>query len=149
EDADRDDQLRPQQRELPLAPERAEPLLLRARRPVAAARGRAARIAARHRCAVERAVEGVLVEVEPAAERAAGAAPPRPALGALDRARRLAEEVRALAAARRGDRERAERMPGLPARAAPPLVAAERVERAVRRAAAGRGHGSRVRLATS
>ena len=56
---------------------------------------RATRIAPRDRRAVERRVERVLVEPEPAAQRLAGAAAPGPALLALDHARRLAEEVRA------------------------------------------------------
>src|SRR3954463_9616207 len=45
EPADGDDQPRPQQRELPLAPERAELLLAGGRRPVTAAAGCPARIA--------------------------------------------------------------------------------------------------------
>src|SRR5205807_4463231 len=49
EAADGDDQARPQQLELPIAPEGAELLLPRRRRPVAAARRSAARVAARDR----------------------------------------------------------------------------------------------------
>jgi hypothetical protein len=96
EPADRDDERRSQQRQLPLAPELAEPLLGRRRRAVAATRGGAARIAPRHRSAVERRVERGFVQLEPTSQRPARAAPPRPSLDPLDRAWRLAEEVRAL-----------------------------------------------------
>ena len=68
----------------------------RRRLPVAALRV-LARVAARDRGAVEGRVELVLVELEPAAQRSAGAAAPRAALLALDDARGLAEHVRALA----------------------------------------------------
>src|SRR4051794_38854026 len=65
EPADRDDEARREQAQLPVAPERTEPLLRRARRAVAARRG-PPRVAARHRGAVEARVEGVLLELEPA-----------------------------------------------------------------------------------
>src|SRR5205807_1020867 len=58
--ADRHDQAGPEQPQLPLAPEGAERLLPRRRRPVAAAGRRLARIAAGDRGAVERRVEGLL-----------------------------------------------------------------------------------------
>src|SRR5689334_21746287 len=61
ETADGDDQQRADDRELPLAPVRAQPPLLRRRRPVAAARRRLTRVAARDGGAVERRVELVLV----------------------------------------------------------------------------------------
>src|SRR5690349_9034026 len=70
----RDDQPRLDQRELPVAPERAELLLGRRRPAVAPAARRLPRVAARDGRAVERLVELVLVEPEPAAQRAAGAA---------------------------------------------------------------------------
>src|SRR5581483_1093167 len=57
EAADGHDQPRPQELELPFAPERAELLLARRRRSIAASRWRTARIATRHRSAVERRVE--------------------------------------------------------------------------------------------
>src|SRR5581483_8452479 len=84
EPADRDDELRTHELELPVAPELAEILLARRRRPVAASRRCPPRVAAGHRRAEERRVEGRLVELEPAAERLAGAAPPRQPLLALD-----------------------------------------------------------------
>src|SRR4029077_6634593 len=96
EASDRDDHLWPQQLELPLAPEGAELLLARRRRAVAAAGRGAPRVAARHRRAVEGRVEVVLLELEPAAKRPAGAATPREPLFSLDHARRLAEHVRTL-----------------------------------------------------
>src|SRR5215470_14381825 len=97
EPTDRDDQLRSQELELPVPPEGAQLLLARPRRAVAAAGGRAAGIAARYRRAVERLVELLLVELEPAAKRLACTAAPGSALLALDDARRLAVHVRALA----------------------------------------------------
>ena len=87
EAADRDDELRPQETQLPLAPERAEPLLARRRRAVAAAGRGATGIAARHRRAVERRVERVLVELEPAAQRLPGPAAPRAPLARPRRSR--------------------------------------------------------------
>src|SRR2546430_2749526 len=75
--ADGHDQLRPQDLELPVAPELAQLLLARRRRAVAASGRRAARVAARHRGTVESLVEGLLVELEPAAQRAACPAAPR------------------------------------------------------------------------
>ena len=59
---------RAQQLELPVAPERAQLLLARLGRAVAAAGRRAARIAARDRGAVEGRVELLLAELEPLAE---------------------------------------------------------------------------------
>src|SRR5215470_4051808 len=91
--ADRDDQTRLQQRELPVAPERAQLLLVRRRRPVAAAGRCAARVAARDGRAVEGGVELVLVELEPAAQSPAGASTPGEPLLSLDDARRLTEEI--------------------------------------------------------
>src|SRR5712691_3559009 len=96
EAADRDDEARPQDPQLPLAPERAELLLAERRRAVSPAGRRAAGIATRHRGAVERRVELVLVQVEPAPERFARAATPWPALLTLDDTGSLAVHVRAL-----------------------------------------------------
>jgi len=66
----------PQEPELPVQPEGAELELGRRGRPVAAARGMTARVATRDRRAVEGSVERLLVEAEPAAQGAAGAAAP-------------------------------------------------------------------------
>src|SRR5207247_3335808 len=60
-----------EQFELPVPPELAELLLARRRRPVAAAGRCPAGIAARDRGAVERRIERILVQLEPAAERPA------------------------------------------------------------------------------
>src|SRR5262249_27961321 len=96
EPADRHDQFRPEQAQLPLEPERAQLLLARRRHPVAGARRRAAGVAPGDGGAVERRVEGVVVEVEPAAQVLAGAAAPRSPLLALEHAGRLAVHVGAL-----------------------------------------------------
>jgi hypothetical protein len=98
---------------------------MRRRGAITAAGRRLARIAARHRGAVEGRVEVVLVELEPASQRSAGSAAPRATLLALDRARRLAEHVGALALIRLDDRERLERVAGFGARAADALIALE------------------------
>src|SRR5437016_2071250 len=63
--ADRDDERRADDRELPFAPEGAEVLLLRRRSAVAAARRLRARVAAGDRGAVEGLVELLLLEPEP------------------------------------------------------------------------------------
>src|SRR3954469_17327163 len=133
---DRDDQPRPEELELPVAPERAELLLARRRRAVTAAARRLAGIAARDRRAVERLVELVLVELEPAAEGAARAPPPRQALDSFLHSRRLPEDVRTLAAVGLDDRERLEREARLDARPADAVVPLQRRERAVARAPA-------------
>src|SRR5688500_5121563 len=130
--ADRDDQVWAEQLELPVAPEPAKLLLARRRRAVAAARGGAAGIAARHRRAVEALVELVALESKPAPQRRARAAAPGQALLALDDSRCLAEQVRALSAARRPHRPGLEREAGLDAGTADRRVALERGERAVR-----------------
>src|SRR5207253_2096709 len=91
--ADGDNQFRPDQQELPLSPEGAELLLARRRRPVASSRRGLSRIAACDRGAVERCVELVLLELEPAAQSPARAAAPGAALFAFDDAGRLAEHV--------------------------------------------------------
>src|SRR3954452_15490753 len=95
--ADRNDQLGPQDLELPASPERAQLLLARRRRPVAASRSRPSRIAPCDGGAVERRIELVLLEVEPAAQGLAGTAAPRAALLALDDAGCLSVHVRTLA----------------------------------------------------
>src|SRR5436190_19637914 len=91
--ADGDDQLRPEQAQLMLAPGRAECALLRCRRPVTAAGRRLARVAAGDGGAVEGVVELVLVQPQPAAERPARAPAPRPPLLGLDDPGRLAVHV--------------------------------------------------------
>src|SRR5439155_24924331 len=131
EAADRDDERRADDRELPFAPKGAEVLLLRRRRAVAAARRRLARVTAGDRGAVEGLVELVLLQPEPPAQRPAGAAPPRPSLEAFLDARRLAEEVGALPVERGDHRQRLERMAGLDAGPADAQVALERAERAI------------------
>src|SRR5918996_4201948 len=130
--ADGDDQARAQESQLPISPEGAERLLLRRRQPVAPAAGQAPGIAARHGGAVERVVELVLVEPEPAAEGLPGAAAPRPELLPLEHARRLPEQICPLILATLEDGHRLERMAGLEAGAAGAGVALERAERPVR-----------------
>ncbi len=92
-----DDQPRPKEPKLPLAPERAELLLAGRGRAVAAAAWGTARVAARDGGAIERRVELVLVHRQPAPQRLPGAPAPRPSLLSLDDPRRLPEDVRALA----------------------------------------------------
>ena len=115
-----------------LAPERAELLLARRRRAVAAPSRRAARIAARDRRAIERSVERILVHLQPGSERAAGASAPWPQLGALDHSGRLAVEVSPVLAATFEDRQRLDGVAGLRACAAATVVALERRDRAIR-----------------
>src|SRR6185503_14185270 len=114
-------------------PEGTQPLLLRGGRAVAAPGLRPSRVAARDGRAVERLVEGVLVEVEPATQRPTGATPPRTALEAFLHSGCLPIEVCALAVNRRQDRQRLERVPGFDAGAAHTKVALERGQRAVGR----------------
>src|SRR5262245_63215404 len=132
--ADGDDQSRADELELPLAPERAELLLDRRRRAVAASGGRLARIAPRHGGAVERPVELVVVHAEPGAEGLAGSTAPGSPLGSLLHARRLPEHVGLLPVVRQRDRERFEWVARLCAGPADPVVALEGGERAVARA---------------
>src|SRR4051794_10452452 len=113
EAADGDDQGGAEEAELPVEPERAELSLPGRRRAVARARGRAAGVTAHDGSAVERGIEGVLVEVEPAAEGLARAAAPRAALAALDDSRRLAVHVRALALVALEHGQRLEAVAGL------------------------------------
>src|ERR687897_3450737 len=133
--ADHQHEVRSNQAELPFAPERAELLLARCGRAIPAARRRPARVAARDRRAVEGRVELVLVQLEPAAERLPGAAPPGQPLLALDDPGRLAVDVCALARVRLDDRQGEEREALLGAGAADAVVALEGGDRAVRRAA--------------
>ena len=100
---------------------------VRSPRPEAARPG----IAAGHGRAIERGVERLLVQLEPAAQHLAGAAPPGQTLLALDDARRLAEEIRALARERRAHRQRFEPEPGVGAGTAAGRVALERGDGAV------------------
>src|SRR5581483_5920297 len=126
EAADGDDELRPDQLQLPAAPERAQLLLARRRRAVAAPGWRTPRIAARHRGTEERRVELVLAHVEPPAQRLSRAPAPGKPLLALDDAGRLPDHVRALVVQRRAHGERLEWEAGLDARAAAREVALER-----------------------
>lgn len=123
EAADRHDQARPQELELPVVPERAQLLFGRGWSAVAASRRWTAGVTARHRCAVERRVERVLVQLEPAAQRLPGAAAPRQALFAFDDAGRLAVQIRVLIRERRAHRERLERIASFGACAAAGQVA--------------------------
>src|SRR5206468_11904672 len=93
EAADGNDQPRADPPQLPFAPEGAQFLFARGRRPVAAAGRRLARIAAGDRGAVEGGVELVLVELEPATQRPSRATAPGPSLLPFDDAGRLPEHV--------------------------------------------------------
>src|SRR5439155_14724981 len=135
ETADGHDELRPQELELPVAPELAQLLLARRRRAVAAPGRRAARVTPGHRGTVEGPVEGLLVELEPAAQRAACPAAPREPLLSLVDTWSLSVHIGALVVERRPHRRRLEWVPGLDARAAARQVALERGERAIRRPA--------------
>src|SRR5919108_688779 len=150
--ADDEDQLRADELELPLAPVGAELLLPRRRGPVAASARRLPGIAAGDGGAVEGRVEVLLVQLEPATERPAGAAAPRQAFLALDRAGRLSVDVGALPGVRLDHRPRLERIAGLDAGAADAVVALERGDRPVRRPAPGHGEAtitkSRLRWST-
>src|SRR5215475_5808542 len=137
EAADGDDQLRVDETELPIAPEGTQLPLTWCRRAIAPPARCFARVAASHGRAVEGRIELVLIELEPAAQRPARASTPGQALQALVGARRLAEDVRALAFVRLDDRERLEREAGLHAGAADAVVTLERDDRAVARAAPG------------
>src|SRR5262249_15443623 len=135
EAADGDDESRSEDRELPLAPERAEALFLRRRGAVASAGRCLPRIAARDGGAVERRVELVLLEPEPVAQSASGATAPRTSLEPLLDARCLAVQVRPLVVDRRDHRQRLERVARLGAGTAGAEVALERAQRAVGRPA--------------
>src|SRR5262249_2136810 len=104
--------------------------LVRARGAVAATGGSPARVTASHGRAVERRVEGVLVELQPASQGPAGASAPGPLLESLDHARRLAQQVRPLAPVALDDRPRPDRVAGLEAQAARPVRALKRPDRA-------------------
>ncbi len=130
------DEHRAQQPHLRVEPGPAELCLAGGGQAVAATGRALPRIAARHGRAVEEARERVLVEVEPAAKRAARTSAPRAALLALDRARRLADEQCPLARPALEHRRRRDREPRLRARTAGPAVALQGGERAV---AAGSG----------
>src|SRR4051794_35903993 len=116
--ADRDDQLRPQDLELPRPPEPAQLLLAWRRRAVAAARCRAAGVAARHRRAIERRIELLFLELQPTPQGLARAPAPRTSLVSLDDARRLPVHVGALTCVHVADRPRLERVARLDAGAA-------------------------------
>ena len=132
--ADRDDQRRADQPQLPFPPEGAEPLFFALGLAVAAFRVLAG-VAARDRSAVEGRVELVLVEPEPAPECLARAAAPGSALLAFDHAGRLSEHVGALAGVGLDDRERLDGESRLGTSAADPVVALERGDRAIVRPA--------------
>src|SRR5581483_4154912 len=127
-------------------PALAELLFHRRRRAVAAPGRGASRVTPCHRGAVERRVERVLFELEPAPERLARPPAPRAPLLALDNAGRLAVEVGALSVPRRNHRQRLEGEPRFDARTAHSLVALHRIERAIVRAT--RAHRD-VRTATN
>src|SRR4051794_2396146 len=131
ETADGHDQLRADQPQLVVAPVLAKPLLLRRRGAIAAARRGPPGIAPRDRRAVERAVEGLLVHLEPPPQCLAGAAAPRPTLLTLDDARGLAEQVRALPTERGKHRPRLQRIARLGAGAARALITLHRRQRAI------------------
>ena len=121
----------------------------RHRRPVAAAGGSPAGIAARDRPAVERLVQRVAVEPEPPAQCLDRHGRARAAARALDDPGRLAEEVRALAVERRAHRPRLELVAGLEAGAAAALSrwseGSERYElRRLSRRVTGRADPSRL-----
>src|SRR5207247_6489640 len=137
ETADGHDHPWAEQFELPVPPELAELLLARRRRAVAAAGRCPAGIAARDRGAVERRIERILVQLEPAAERPAGTAAPGQPLLALDDARRLSVHIGALICERRAHGQRLERVARLGARTAAREVALKRGEGAIARLADG------------
>src|SRR5690348_8110175 len=118
EPSHRDDQLRTQEPKLPVPPERAELLFARRRRPVAATGPCAPWVASGDGRAVERRVELLLVEVQPAPKRATCAASPRSALLSLDGPGCLAVHERGLIEAIVADRPRLERIARVHARAA-------------------------------
>src|SRR5437868_13870516 len=132
EPADGDDEPRPQQLQLPAVPERAQLALARRRCAVTAARRSATGIATRHRRAVERRVEGVLVQLEPAAQRLPGAPAPWQALLPLDDPGRLPVHVRALVRVRRAHLQRLGRAARRDAGPAAGAVALARGDRPVR-----------------
>src|SRR4051794_38778615 len=136
---DCDDQLGPQQVQLPLEPEPAQFLLPRGGHPVARARRRAAGIAARDGSAVEGGVEGLLVEVEPAPQVLSRAPAPGAPLLPLDHAGRLAVHVGALPLVAFQDRKRLQWIARFGAGAADAVVALEGGEGAVRRPAPRQG----------
>ena len=115
EQADGDDERRLQETELLVAPGGTKGLLGGRRRPVAAPRRGPSRIAARHRGAVERGVEDILLEAQPPAERLSRATAPRAPLRALDEPGCLPDQVRAAAGSTVYDRLRFQRVSGLDA----------------------------------
>jgi hypothetical protein len=131
EPADGNDHSRIEQPELPLEPEAAKLELPRGRRTVAPTGWMAPGIAARHRRAVEKAVEFLLVELEPATQRPAGATAPRPPLLALDDSRRLPDDHGALTRSAFEDGQRLQREPCLRARAANAVVPLQGGQRAI------------------
>src|SRR5262249_9451178 len=148
EPADRKDQPRGHETQLPLTPERAQLLLARRRRSIATAQDRTSGVAAGDRSAVERRVEGGLVHGEPAAQRLARSPSPRAPLDAFDGARRLAEDEGALPSVALEDGHRLEPEACFRAGAAAAVVPLQRRERAVRRPTPGHcGEGAPTRRA--
>src|SRR5436305_14935168 len=113
-------------------PESAQVAFARRRGSVAAPGRRATGIATCDGRAVERRVERVLVQLEPAAERLPGAAAPRQALFAFDDAGRLSVQVRTLVRERRSHGQRLEREACLDARATAREIALQRRKRSIR-----------------
>ena len=122
----------PEQTPLPVEPEAAQLHLGRSGRAVAAAAGASARVAARDRAAVERRVELVLFQLEPAPQCGARPTAPGAALFALDHPGRLPDNQGALPSVSLDDRERGERKPRVGACPAAAIVALQRVEGSVR-----------------
>src|SRR5437879_1830449 len=122
ETPDGNDQPGTQQAQLPLPPERTELLLSRGRRPIASASRCPPGVTTRHGRAIERLVELVLVQLQPAPQGLPGPPAPRAALAAFDDARRLSEHVRPLTLAPLEHGERLERVSRLFAGAAQSVV---------------------------
>src|SRR5438045_1004063 len=116
EAADGNDHRGPHDAELPVTPELAQRLLARRRCSVTATRWRATGVTPRHRSAVERRIELVFVELEPATERSPGTSAPRAPLFAFHDAGRLAVHVGALVDAVVADRPGLEWEAGFDAR---------------------------------
>src|ERR1700746_808707 len=131
--ADRNDQLRSHDPQLPVTPKLAKLLLAWSGRAIPAAEKRPTRVTARDRRAVERRVELFLVELEPAAQRSARATAPRASFLAFDESRRLPVHVGALIDTFIADRPGLEGKSCFDARPAHAQVALQRLQRAVRR----------------
>src|SRR5207247_6950439 len=133
---DGDDQRGAQELELPLMPEGPQLPLARCRRAVAAPGRRTSRIAARDRRTVERRVELLLLELEPATQCLAGTAAPGAALLALDDPRCLPVHIGALPGVDVAHGQRIEWVACLDAGPAAGEIPLQRRERPVRAAPA-------------